>query len=99
MHTSTIEQLQSWYLSNCDGDWEHDRGVRISTIDNPGWSVELPLTGAMLTGPAFLPVEIDRSPLDWIRCWVENERFHAAGGPQNLDEMLRIFLDWAKRGT
>ena len=27
--------LQSWYQSQCDGDWEHEFGIRIETLDNP----------------------------------------------------------------
>jgi len=26
----------------------------------------------------------------------EGQTFHAAGGPEQLEEMLSIFLDWAK---
>jgi hypothetical protein len=33
--------LQGWYLSQCDGDWEHGHGVDIGTLDNPGWRVEI----------------------------------------------------------
>ena len=32
-------RLQRWYVSRCDGEWEHGMGVRIETLDNPGWQV------------------------------------------------------------
>jgi hypothetical protein len=32
-----IRELQQWYLAQCDGDWEHEWGVQIGTLDNPGW--------------------------------------------------------------
>ena len=35
--------LQNWYHSNCDGGWEHLYGVKIDTLDNPGWSVAIDL--------------------------------------------------------
>ena len=35
---SIINWLEEWYVSNCDGDWEHTFGITINTIDNPGWS-------------------------------------------------------------
>ena len=30
-----------WYLSQCNGDWEHAYGVKIDTLDNPGWTLEV----------------------------------------------------------
>lgn len=33
-----FEWLQKWYKSQCDGDWEHEYGIKIETVDNPGWS-------------------------------------------------------------
>ena len=45
-----LTQLQQWYLSNCNGDWEHTYGVSIGTLDNPGWSVKIELTGTPCDG-------------------------------------------------
>ncbi|WP_328686786.1 immunity 53 family protein [Streptomyces caniferus] len=33
--------LPSWYASHCDGDREHEGGVTIKTLDNPGWAVKM----------------------------------------------------------
>jgi len=33
--------LEEWYRCKCDGAWEHSHGVRLDTIDNPGWRVEV----------------------------------------------------------
>ena len=38
---SELEALQHWYESQCDGDWEHEFGVKIGTLDNPGWMVDI----------------------------------------------------------
>jgi hypothetical protein len=35
--------LENWYSPQCNGHWEHGFGVRISTIDNPGWSADIDL--------------------------------------------------------
>ena len=37
MNDNNLIWLLSWYHSQCDGDWEHGNGVKIGTIDNPGW--------------------------------------------------------------
>ena len=28
--------LQSWYLAQCDGDWERDHAIEISALVSPG---------------------------------------------------------------
>lgn len=89
--------LQDWYARRCDGDWEHDHGVTIETLDNPGWLVRIALSGTGLAGRPFAPVsrgdsERDR---DWLDCRVADDRFTGAGGAHNLEEILRVFQTWA----
>lgn len=38
-------RLAAWFAKQCNGDWEHSHGIKISTTDNPGWMVEISLTG------------------------------------------------------
>jgi len=45
---SSLQELQEWYLSQCNEDWEHTYGVSIGTIDNPGWSLEVELSDTSL---------------------------------------------------
>jgi hypothetical protein len=33
-----LEQIQNWYAGQCDGRWEHSFGIKIETLDNPGWT-------------------------------------------------------------
>ncbi len=97
---STLQELQDWYHSQCDEDWEHSYGVKIDTLDNPGWSLTIDLDGTCLEAKTFLAVSygvekeaIQRSD-DWVHCYVERKKFIARGGPHKLDEMLQIFLRW-----
>lgn len=46
--------LQDWYLSQCDGDWEHQLGIDIGTIDNPGWTVKVSLSDYLLLLNLFM---------------------------------------------
>ncbi|GHB54781.1 hypothetical protein GCM10010331_48120 [Streptomyces xanthochromogenes] len=34
---NVLDRLQSWYSAQCNGDWEHEWGIKIDTLDNPGW--------------------------------------------------------------
>lgn len=99
---SAIQELQDWYFSQCDENWEHTYGVSIGTLDNPGWSVMIDLTGTDLTGKAF-PVHSygvggDSNPNgnNWIVCKIERNKFVGNGGPMKLEEILNVFLSWAK---
>jgi hypothetical protein len=95
----SLERLQAWYAARCDGAWEATYGVEIDTIDNPGWQVVIDLADTGLDLPRFPRVEIDRSEDDWLRCWMEGQRWHAACGPANLAEAVALFLAWAEDGT
>lgn len=43
MNRDSIKLLQNWYASQCDGEWEEQYGVKIDTLDNPGWNVRIGL--------------------------------------------------------
>lgn len=91
-----LVRLQDWYSAECNGDWEHQYGVRIETLDNPGWSLEIDLWETSLAEQPFRPVSLERSDVDWVHCKVEKAVFKARGGARNLREMLQIFLAWAQ---
>jgi len=94
---SSLTWLQAWYMSNCDGDWEHGCGISIETLDNPGWRVRLELTGTSLDGRAFDRFEHQRDEHDWLRMWLEDGALHFACGPLNLSEALFRFREWAQQ--
>lgn len=96
MQDEDFRWLMKWYSDQCDGDWEHCYGIRIETIDNPGWSIKIPLSETNLAAKNFQKLRIDRSESDWVRCFVENDSFLAAGGPFNFLEILHIFRNWAE---
>jgi immunity protein 53 of polymorphic toxin system len=86
--------LQAWYVSQCDGDWEHQNGVSISTLDNPGWQVDIDLADLDLDAAGYSRRETHRSEDDWCITWTEGDAFRAACGPTNLGEALHAFRVW-----
>ena len=94
-----FEWLQRWYESHCDDDWEHQYGISIDTLDNPGWLLKVDLKGTGLEGRTLDRVKIDTGDTDWWHYWVENDRFEAAGGARNLGSMVRAFREWAEEGA
>jgi Immunity protein 53 len=88
-----LRQLQLWYLARCDGDWEHSYGIRIETLDNPGWHLRIDLTNSRVADVTAERVE--RSEIDWIHWKVKDGQFDAACGPTNLGEAITTFLTLA----
>jgi hypothetical protein len=93
---AALSDLQRWYASNCDGDWEEEFGVCIETVANPGWRVSIDLIGTNLQGVAYPPFERASADDAWISCCVENEVFIGLGDPTSLEEIAAQFVNWAK---
>ena len=91
-----LAELQQWYAAQCDGDWEHSCGIRIGTLDNPGWRVDIHLTETRLETLPFDAVEAERSETDWIHASVRDSVFIGRGGPGNLEEILELFVRWSR---
>lgn len=96
MTNELLKWLENWYQSQTNGDWEHQYGIKINTLDNPGWSVEIDLTATELEKRKFDNIKVERSPNDWITCQVESDVFRAYCGPKNLSDVLEIFRKWVQ---
>jgi hypothetical protein len=76
--------------------------VKINTLDNPGWTIEINLEGTDLEEKTFaehsygVGDDAEGSGDEWLVCKVEDNKFIAAGGPRKLEEMIEVFLSWAK---
>jgi len=93
-----LKWLEKWYLKNCNGDWEHSYGIKISTLDNPGWSLDIDLVDTNLEPKYFDAIKIDRSENDWLHCRIVDGVFKGRGGVQNLTELIKVFCKWAESG-
>jgi hypothetical protein len=97
---SAIERLQEWYATQCDDEWEHYYGINISSCDNPGWWVKIDLGSTVLAGCQFPEVKIgideDGHPQasEWLRCYVEKNKWQGAGDPSQLEHIIDTFLEW-----
>lgn len=93
---NALLELQNWYQSNCDEEWEHYYGVQIETLDNPGWSLKIDLIGTNLEGRPFPEINHQNTDDDWYFCRVINNQFEGAGDAQKLERLIQTFLTWAK---
>ncbi len=55
-----IDRLQNWYSSQCDGYWEHSYGIKIETLDNPGWACFIDLLGTNMESFSFEKIRIEK---------------------------------------
>jgi hypothetical protein len=93
---SELAWLMEWYAAQCNGDWEHQYGVRIETLDNPRWTITIDLEETSLYGRDFAAVEHDiENDTIWWSCRIEGGRWRAACGPRELSTVIGIFRDWA----
>ena len=98
---TTLDTLAAWLQQQCNGEWEHAFGISIQSTDNPGWWVTIDLRGTPLEHKTFAPVVRgefsggDPRP-PWLHCRVKETVFHGAGDLGQLDEILTIFLAWAR---
>src|SRR3954465_13941454 len=96
-----IAALQEGFASQCDGEWEHQYGVKIETCDNPGWLVKIDLVGTPLQSRPFAPLTENVGPNcfqeapRWLSCQVENGVWAGAGDETKLPIILKTFLEWA----
>jgi hypothetical protein len=90
--TAEIERLAAWYRQQCDGDWEHQHGVKLVTIDNPGWSLDVNVNETPAAGTPAAPTNIERSEDDWLFFELKDDLFRGRCGPNNLVEMIGAFL-------
>ena len=96
MNKDILTWLQNWYSQQCDGDWEHQYGISIDTLDNPGWVIRIDLLSTELEQKAFLEINDQRSENNWIQCEIKDNKFLGYGGITNLKELIQIFVDWVK---
>lgn len=101
-----LKWLMEWYAGECNSDWEHSFGVKIDTLDNPGWSLKIDLRETRLEQLPFVKTSFGEPASDleeWKRLgswWVAEVKsgcFEAAGGPLDLSTMIRVFRDWVER--
>ncbi len=92
---NTLKNIEKWFFSQCDGDWEHGEGIRISTLDNPGWAVDISLMDTGLQDTPYDTTKIERDEQDWVHCFIRDGKFLIRCGPRNLEEGLEVFWRWA----
>jgi hypothetical protein len=102
---NSLQWLQQWYYAHCDDTWEHQHGITIQSLDNPGWLVKVDLAGTALESVSMKTVgqesHVNHSGItgdhDWLYCKVEDGFFVGAGGPSALFSICKVFRGWVEK--
>lgn len=89
MNTNNVAWLMKWYNDKCDGNWEHLFGIKIDSIDNPGWSITIDLDDTNVAELSWIYYETNDN--DWYGYKIEDRKFVASGDPFKLDYLIGIF--------
>lgn len=95
--TDSLVFLQEWLLDHSDGEWEHDEGVTIESLDNPGWLLRVALTGTDLEGAVLDKRELNGESASWVHAWADGTTFDAAAGPLGLGAAIEEFRRFVLR--
>jgi hypothetical protein len=96
--SANLEWFQAFYLSLCDGEWEHSFGCTIGNIDNPGWSFSFELADTVHADRDFPEIstgddQVGDGP-DWVLLRKVDTAVEGACGPLKLDQLLGHFRLW-----
>ena len=93
----SIKKLQSILSHFVNGQWEHEDGLIIQTLDNPGWMVRVSLFGTFLQDQDFTTIEEEISDKNWYVCRVKYGYFEGFGGVNNLENIVDILYSWFEK--
>jgi hypothetical protein len=90
---NALQRLSVWYTEQCNGVWEHEYGINIDTLDNPGWTVTIDLSYVDCHAIAKEGWKYKREIEDtWVHAKIEGSKFKAACDPMSLNEVIELFL-------
>mgnify|MGYP003630527271 CR=1 FL=1 len=88
-----LDWIQVWFKENCDGDWEHGEVIQITTIDNPGWEVEIDISNTSIATMELDWILNETSKQDWYGVKIADQKFTAAGDIGKLKFLLGLFKE------
>ncbi len=91
MTKNILEWLGDWYRANCNGDWEHNYGITIETVDNPGWSITIDVSETIFEVKPTPWVFVENSDNDWYGYKVLDGKFEASGDPSKIEFLFNLF--------
>ncbi|MCB1177393.1 MAG: immunity 53 family protein [Leptospiraceae bacterium] len=89
--TNLLNWLQNWFKEQCNGDREHNYGISIETLDNPGWKITIDLEETNWENSTLDLITEEISESDWFSYGVKDQKFIGAGDPLKLELLIEKF--------
>lgn len=94
-----LQWICEWFKENCDGDWEHQFGIKIQTIDNPGWNVTIDVSDTILEKLEIDYQFVETDDENWYGIKMIDGKFNAFGDPTKLEFLLNKFKELVEQNT
>lgn len=101
MSSDDLQWLQDWVIEAFGSGALPTANPWFSIETNdPGWTITASLTGTPMEAREFEEVEVQRSEVDWLHCWVDGGvsthdlEWQGRGGERNLPELVATFRAW-----
>jgi hypothetical protein len=92
-----LDWIQNWFKTNCDGEWEHREVIQITTLDNPGWEIEIDISKTSIANMDLKWILNENGRKDWHGVKIENQKFTAAGDSGKLIFILGLFREMIEK--
>ncbi len=92
METCDLEWLGTWYGQQCNGKWEHQRGMLLEPDTNNGWRLRIDLRGTDAAGLPPRKLAVCAIGGAWLRCALNAQRFEGEGA--EVEELIGVFRRW-----
>ncbi len=100
MVTDDLEWLGTWYQQQCNGTWEHQKGMLLEPIGSlsegtfaqSGWRLRIDLRGTAAFGAAPRRLAVCAIRGTWLRCALNPQRFEGEGA--EVEELIGVFRKW-----
>jgi hypothetical protein len=92
-----IDWIQDWFKDNCDGEWERGQGIQITTLEDPGWEVEIDISTTSIANLELDWILNEVSANDWYGVKIENQKFSASGDAGKLEFLLNLFKEMIEK--
>lgn len=90
------EFVRRWYAEQCNGDWEHEFGIRIATLDNPGWTFTVDLAETDLEGRVLEQGTLEPGEGRWIWSRSDGRTYESSCDPLSVNDAFRRFRAFAE---
>jgi hypothetical protein len=98
--TDDLEWLGTWYQQQCNGRWEHQKGMLLEPLqerESTAWQLRIHLQGTSAAGFSPRRLHVRSMDGDWLRCQLSASRFEGAGS--DVESVIGVFRRWVEGST